>query len=221
MWQKSAVIVECLIRGIDTCVSVEPTACAKMTQFRLSMWICQTVSVFPCWRLTTQTIINYTYRSLFVQWHEDDFSKVKIMCEKGENWKENFIKERQTCVVIAFVVSSQLHKLTKLPSLQHEPPDALITTSSLKSRLYIDEDVDHKNLFPPAAFAHLCDSPDDDRNTSKRLLQYYPQSHQYHAINSRASSPIPSKTPFTLTSPLFPPQQIYSGHHMTNLHEGN
>lgn len=88
MWQKSAVIVECLIRGIDTCVSVEPTACAKMTQFRLSMWICQTVSVFPCWRLTTQTIINYTYRSLFVQWHEDDFSKVKIMCEKGENWKE-------------------------------------------------------------------------------------------------------------------------------------
>ena len=107
----------------------------------------------------------------------------------------------------------------------HEP-DTIITTSSLlKSRVYTDDDVDQKNLFPSAAFAHLChsegDSPDDDRSSSKRILQYYPQSHQYHAINSRASSPIPSKTPFTLASPLFPTQQIYNGHHMSNLHEGN
>ena len=104
--------------------------------------------------------------------------------------------------------------------------DTVASDTSLllqKSRLFVDEDVvqDHKSLFPPAMYAHLChsegESPDDERSGNKRLLQYYAQPHQFHAINHRASSPIPSKTPFTLTTPLFPPQQIYNGHH---IHEG-
>lgn len=115
MWQNSAVIVERLIGGIDTFVSVEPTACAKWPNFD---YRCGFVKLFlslsPCWCLTTQTIINYTYRSLFVQWHEDDFSKRWKLCvKKGKIERKNFVKERQTCVVIAFVLSSQLHKLTK------------------------------------------------------------------------------------------------------------
>lgn len=71
-------------------------------------------------------------------------------------------------------------------------------------------------------YAHLChpevdSAPDDEKD---KLLQYYPQSH--HTFHTRPSSPIPQKTTFTLTSPLFPAQNIYnSHHHMSNLHEGN
>lgn len=77
-------------------------------------------------------------------------------------------------------------------------------------------------------YAHLCHSEidplDDERNGSKRLLSYYPQHHQFHGISSRPSSPVPSKTPFSIaTTSLFPTQQnLYSGHHhMSNLHEGD
>lgn len=114
---------------------------------------------------------------------------------------------------------------------QHSPQEsssAVISTSSLQKHRNFEDDIEHKNLFPSAMYAHLCHSEletiDEDRNSTKLdgkfILQYYPQSHQFQTINSRTSPPIPTKTPFTLTSQLFPSQH-YTGHHLSNLHEGN
>lgn len=84
-----------------------------------------------------------------------------------------------------------------------------------------NEDADSKNLFPPGMYAHLChtdgDLQDEDKSASKRMLQYYPQTHQFQSINSSSTT---SKAPFTLTSPLFSTQPSYNGHHMNNLHDG-
>lgn len=89
-----------------------------------------------------------------------------------------------------------------------------------KSRVFTSEEVDDKNLFPAAMYAHLCHSDvepqDGDRNSSKRILQYFPQPHQFHTIDSRAPSPSPLIGPAT----IFPHQQLYNGHQMGNLHEG-
>lgn len=121
------------------------------------------------------------------------------------------------------MTSLMIEFLSNFPQ-RNESTETIISTSLHKSRAFVDEDVDHKNLFPSAMYAHLChsevDSPDDDRSSSKRILHYYPQPHQFQAVNTRASPP---KTPFSLTATLFPStQQIYNGHHhMSNLHEGN
>ena len=96
-----------------------------------------------------------------------------------------------------------------------------------KSRNFSEEDdnemTTHKNLFPSAMYAHLCqtdcDNPDDERNNSKRILQYYPQPQHIHQLH-RASSPISPKSSFSLsTTALFPSQQnLYNNH---QLHEGD
>ncbi|CAO1431267.1 unnamed protein product [Diamesa serratosioi] len=95
-----------------------------------------------------------------------------------------------------------------------------------KTRNFSEEDdnemTTHKNLFPSAMYAHLCqidcDNQDvDDRNNSKRILQYYPQPQHIHQLH-RASSPISPKSSFSLASTaLFPSQQnLYNNH---QLHE--
>lgn len=96
-----------------------------------------------------------------------------------------------------------------------------------KSRNFSEEDdnemTTQKNLFPSAMYAHLCqtdcDNLDDDRNNSKRILQYYPQPQHIHQLH-RASSPISPKSSFSLsTTALFPSQQnLYNNH---QLHEGD
>jgi hypothetical protein len=103
---------------------------------------------------------------------------------------------------------------------QEETADAVITSSALKARIFGVDDIEEKNHFQ-SVYAHLghteLDTYDLDRNSSKKFLQYYPQSHQFAALNPRASPPIPSKPPFA----MFPTQQIYNGPHISNLHEGN
>lgn len=118
----------------------------------------------------------------------------------------------------------QILSINTFLQIKHDQngPSSIITTSSIqKLRVLANEEVSSKNLFPQAMYAHLChpevECPEDG---AKRILQYYPQPHQFHASNPRlSSSPATSKTPFTLTSSLFPTTQFYSGH-MGNLHEG-
>lgn len=110
----------------------------------------------------------------------------------------------------------------------HEISESSISTSSMHNfhhhhhhkimRNFAEEETDHKNIFSSAMYAHLAchtetEAPDvDERNNSKRLLQYYPQQFHHAAVNSRSSSP--PKTPFTQLH--FPAsaaaQQIYNGH---------
>lgn len=71
-------------------------------------------------------------------------------------------------------------------------------------------------------YAHLCHPEIESlEDGSKRILQYYPQAHQFHAGSSRLSPPtVASKTPFTMATPIFSTPQFYNGHPMGNLHEG-
>ncbi|CRL07406.1 CLUMA_CG020379, isoform A [Clunio marinus] len=111
-----------------------------------------------------------------------------------------------------------------LSAMCNETVDVSISTSSEKSNrtFNVEDEVEQKNLFPSAMYAHFCHSEiefTDEDKQSKRLTQYYPQTHQFNVMNVARITP-PSKTPFTLNSPLvFPSQQIYSGQHFSNLHE--
>jgi hypothetical protein len=112
--------------------------------------------------------------------------------------------------------------------LQPTPEDSVdpvITSSALKARIFVGDDIEEKNHFQSAVYAHLghtdLDAYELERNSSKKFLQYYPQTHQFTALNARSSPPIPTKPPFSLASSLFPSQQIYNGPHISNLHEGN
>lgn len=78
------------------------------------------------------------------------------------------------------------------------------------------------DLYP--MYAHLYHPEDDlrgdDKSSSRRILHYYQQSHQYQQVNPRSLSPMHLKTPLAITTTRFPPSQLYHETHMSSLHDG-